>query len=68
MELAQGKPGSDSIQFSVPSRTVCIHSTHFQGERVDVAGLRAFGVDKPETLRVDKFGGGTIEEPVDVGP
>ena len=48
-----------------------MHSSHLPGddpERVDVAGLRNFGANNSEALRVDQFRGCAMEEPIDVYP
>lgn len=71
MELVRRKPGNDPIELETLFRRVYVHYTHLPDndpKGVDVAGLRAFGTNKPEALRVDQFRGSTVEEPIYVCP
>ena len=48
-----------------------VHATYLPGndpERVDVVGLRTFGTNKSEVLRVNHFRDSTTEKPVDIRP
>ena len=71
MELVQRKPENVSITVGILSRIIHAHPTHLpcdDPERVNVACLRDFGARKSEALRVDQFGGSTVEELIDVYP
>ena len=71
MGLVQQKPKNGSVEFRVLSRRTHTITTHLPGddpERVGVASLRTFGINKPEVLRVNQFRGSAVEESIDADP